>query len=142
MLLSSRRARAAALLATLLTGGCTSLRQVPPADMMAGTERRDVRVETVDGRSFQFDVVKFGADSLTGYRRRETTSDFAEYDSQPVAFGEVHRISARRTDWYRTGLVALGVAVGAVVVAFTQSDSGDDGAGDGGPVKPPPSRPN
>jgi hypothetical protein len=142
MMFRTRRACAVGLLVILVAGGCTSLRQVPPTDMMAGSERRDLRVDLLDGRSYEFDVVKFGADSLTGYRRRETAGDFAEYDAQPVAFGEVQRIAARRTDWYRTGLVALGIAVGAVVIAFTQSASDDGSGGDDGPVKPPPSRPN
>lgn len=142
MTFRSPRACAAGLLATLLAGGCTTLRQVPPGDMLAGTERRDVRVELLDGRRYEFDVVKFGADSLTGYRRRESSADFAEYDAQAIAFAEVQTLAARRTDWYRTGLVALGGIVGGLVIAITQSKSDDDAGGDGGPIKPPPVRPN
>lgn len=138
----SPRACAAGLLAVLAAGGCTTLRQVPPADMLAGTERRDVRVELLDGRRYDFDVVKFGADSLTGFRRRESAADFAEYDAQAIAFGDVGRMAARRTDWYRTGLVALGGIVGAVVIAIAAGGGGDDGGGDTGPVKPPPVRPH
>lgn len=137
-----RRACAAVLLSCFALNGCTALRQLRPQEMAAGTERRDVRVETLDGRGFEFDVVRFGADSLTGFRRLDTPLDYAEYRSQALAFGDVQRIAVRRIDWYRTGLIALGLAVGAVTIVIAQTRSDDGAAGGGGPIKPPPDAPN
>ncbi|NOT34026.1 MAG: hypothetical protein HOP12_07640 [Candidatus Eisenbacteria bacterium] len=136
MMLRTRRLGAPVLLVAALLGGCTSLREVPREQFAVSAERRDVQVLTLDSLRYEFDVVRFSADSLTGFRRREADAPIELYDWHALSFGDVQRISTRRTDWYRTGLFALGLAVGSVTYLLTQrSDEGP--TGDGGPIKGP-----
>ena len=112
--------------AAWLAGGCTALRELPRGEYAAETERKNVRVETADGLRYEFDHVEFGADSLTGFRRRDTGGRFEEYDTFGMPLEGVSRLSVRRVDWLRTGLIG-GAAVAAVLFASLRG-SGDEAA--------------
>jgi hypothetical protein len=116
--------------AWLWTSGCTALREVPRAEYATRAERKHVRVETREGERFEFDVVQFSADSLTGTRRLDTDGSFEQVDEMVLPLERVAKLEARRVDWYRTGLVG-GVALAAVLAAAL-SQAGDNGGGSGG----------
>jgi hypothetical protein len=115
----------------LVAGGCTALREVPRDQYAVRPERRDISVVTRDSLKYQFDVARFQADTLTGFRRREVEGPIDEYHvGVRLALDDVSRISARRVDWYRTGLVG-GVALAAILAAALSRSNND-------PVEPPP----
>lgn len=118
----------------LVGSGCTTLREIPRSDYAAQPERNNVRVQTRDGRSYAFDSARFDADSLYGMRRldREGTADEIATFSLPLE--DVSRITTRRVDWYRTGLVGGGVIAGLVA-------AGLNARGDGKSSEPPPGGP-
>ena len=118
--------------AAWLAGGCTALRELPRGEYAAETERKNVRVETADGLRYEFDHVQFGADSLTGFRRRDTGGRFEEYDAFGMPLEGVSRLSVRRLDWVRTGLIG-GAAVAAVLVAALRNGGGDEATGSDDP---------
>jgi hypothetical protein len=130
------RARAGLLLATwLAAGGCTTLREVPRAEYTQFPERKGVRVETREGLVYDFDYVTVGADSLTGFRHRsELEGPVDQTVSFTIALDDIQVLTARRLDWYRTGLVGGGVLAGVLVagLAGTNGRGGDSGGSGGG----------
>lgn len=110
------RALRTVLALVLILPGCTALREVPRDQYAVKIERKNVRVETREGLRYQFDWARFGADTLTGFHRRDTGGSFEELDQLAIPLDSVSRISTRQVDWYRTGLVG-GVGLGAVVAA-------------------------
>ncbi|OGF15305.1 MAG: hypothetical protein A2W00_06905 [Candidatus Eisenbacteria bacterium RBG_16_71_46] len=129
----------AACCSWLAATGCTSLREIPRGEYAALPERRDVRLETKTGLVYEFDYARFDGDTLTGFRRQdlEGVPDF--YASQPFPLDDVSRLSARRLDWYRTGMIGGGVAAVVVAAALrsaTKNGSSDDTSGGGGPRIP------
>ncbi len=127
----------ACLAASLAATGCATLRELPRAEYAARGERKGVVVDTREGLHYRFDYARFGPDSLTGHRLRDTEGALEEYHTVAIALDEVERLRVRRTNWWRTGLIAGGVAVAAsaAVVAKRQSSNG---GGDTGPVLPGP----
>ena len=138
--MSRTRARAGLLLAAwLAAGGCTTLREIPRAEYAQVPERKGVRVETREGLLYDFDYVTVGADSLTGFRHR---SDLEGPVDQTVSFrialDDIQVLTARRVDWYRTGLMGGGVLAGVLVAGLggngKSSDPNGSGGGKGGGV--------
>ncbi len=126
----------AVLLAYVCAGGCTTLREVPRAELAAKPERKGVRVMTRDSLFYDFDYARFDADSLTGYRdRNDLEGVVTETAVHRVALDDVQRLTARRIDWYRTGLVYGGglVAVTAAALTLTVLKKSDPAPAGGGP---------
>lgn len=113
--------RALSALVLVLWGaasGCTTLREVPRASFGDLPERKGVRVETRDGLVYDFDYATFdGGDSLTGYRHRSDVEGPVDQTAVlRIALDDVDHLTARRFDWYRTGLTS-GAVLAAVLVA-------------------------
>jgi hypothetical protein len=113
---ASRGLRVLVALSCLGAPGCTTLREVHRDAYAAAAERRHVAVDTREGLHYEFDYARFGSDTLTGFRERDTEGPIAEYATLAIPLDEVTRLSARRLDWYRTGLLG-GASLAAVVVA-------------------------
>lgn len=122
-------ARVAMATLWLVTPGCTSLREIPRGRLGERPEHRQVRLVTVEGLQYELDFARVRNDSLIGFRRRDVEGAVEEYDTVAFPLERVARLSARRIDWYRTGLVG-GIALAAVIAAGL-SARGDDGAGSG-----------
>ena len=127
-----RGLRVLATVVWLTTSSCSALREIPRAEYAARAERRNVVVDTSEGLHYTFEFARFGSDTLTGYRRRDTEGAFEEYDSLPIALESVAKLSARRVDWYRTGLIGGGALAAVVAVALAQRK----GSGSGGNTPP------
>lgn len=131
-----RRLAWAALTAYVCAGGCTTMREVPRAELAAKPERKGVRVMTRDSLFYDFDYARFDADSLTGYRdRNDLEGVVTETAVHRVALDDVQRLTARRIDWYRTGLVYGGglVAITAAALTLTVLKKSDPPPASGGP---------
>jgi hypothetical protein len=102
------------LLAWVAGSGCTALREIPRSDYAARAQDRPIRVLTREGLSYELDAAKFEADTLVGYRRRDVQGPIDEFDTLRLPLDQVATISARRIDWYRTGLVG-GLSMAAIV---------------------------
>ena len=116
MVRASRGLRGLAALWWLGVSGCTTLREIPPDAYARADERKHVAVDTQDGEHHEFDFVRVGSDTLTGFQRRDVPGDFEEYDTRAIPLVAITKLSARRIDWYRTGLIG-GAAIAAVVLA-------------------------
>ena len=114
------RVECAAVLALLLAGnGCTALREIPRADYGQVRERHSVRVETRDGLVYDFDYASFTADSLTGYRTRtEMDGPVDQTVALKLALDDVERLTTRKVDWTRTGLIGGTVLAGVLVAGL------------------------
>jgi hypothetical protein len=124
------------LLAWLAGTGCTALHEIPPADYTARVHDRPVRVVTREGLSYQLDEAKVEGDTLVGYRRRDVEGPVDEFDTFKLPLDQVTTISARRIDWFRTGLVGS-LSVAAVVAAgLSRHNAG--GGGGAAPCSPKP----
>ena len=95
--------------------GCTALREIPRAEYVERAQHRPIRVVTREGLSYELDAAKVEADTLVGYRRRDVEGPIDEFDTLRLPLEDVSSISARRIDWYRTGLVG-GLSMAAIVV--------------------------
>jgi hypothetical protein len=125
-------ARLAAAALWLAASGCTALREVPRSQYAAQPERRNVRVMTRDSLQYEFERARFAADSLVGYHRRDVEGPVEEYSTVKLALDDVSRLTTRRVDWYRTGLIG-GVGLAAILAAALSRAGGDGG---------PPADPN
>ena len=134
------RVECAAVLALLLAGnGCTALREIPRADYAQVRERHSVRVETRDGLVYDFDYASFTADSLTGYRSRtEMDGPVDQTVALKLALDDVERLTTRKVDWTRTGLIGGTVLAGVLVAGLNgatkpaEPSSTSSGGGKGG----------
>jgi hypothetical protein len=70
---------------------------------------------TREGLSYELDEAKVEADTLVGYRRRDVQGPIDEFDTVRLPLDQVASISARRIDWYRTGIVG-GLSMAAIVI--------------------------
>jgi hypothetical protein len=124
----------------LAASGCTSLREIPRSSFASRAQRDHVRVETSEGLVYEFDYARFAADSVVGFRRRDVESRVDEYDALGLPLDQVKRLSARGTDWRRTGLVGGGVLAAVIVAAFriVNNNSPDGGTSPGIPPRTPP----
>ncbi|HVP15491.1 MAG TPA: hypothetical protein VMS88_08090 [Terriglobales bacterium] len=125
---------------TLLLGqGCTTLREIPSSEYTERVPRQPVRVVTREGLSYQLDEARVDGDTLAGVRRRDVEGPVDEFDTLRLPLDQVASISARRVDWYRTGLIGL-LSMGAVLgIGLSRSSSGGgDGGTDNTPRPPPP----
>ena len=116
--------------------GCATMRELPRAQYAARDERKGVALDTREGLHYRFDYARFGPDTLVGYRLRDTEGAFEEYDTLVIPLEAIERLSVRRTNWFRTGLIGGGViaaAATAVVVGRKEPSPGSDS----GPVIPP-----
>jgi hypothetical protein len=102
------------LLAWAAGSGCTALREIPRSDYVERAQNRPIRIVTREGRNYEFDAAKIEADTLVGYVRRDVEGPIDEFDTRRLPLDEVATISARRIDWYRTGLVG-GLSMAAIV---------------------------
>lgn len=131
-------ARLGAAALCLAASGCTALREVPRSQYATQPERRNVRVMTRDSLQYEFERVRFAADTLTGYHRRDVEGPVEEYSTVTLALEDVSNLSTRRVDWYRTGLVGgLGLAA-ILAAALSRAGNGDGG---GPPADPNPCAP-
>jgi hypothetical protein len=126
MMAAGRTLRVGTLVGWLAASGCTTLREIPRAEYAAREERKAVAVDTREGLHYEFDYVRFSSDTLTGFRQRDSDSHFEEFDSLPIPLESVAKVSTRRVDWYRTGLVGGG-ALAAIVAAALARRGGSSG---------------
>ncbi len=131
---ASRCLRVLAALSWLAACGCTTLREIPRNAYAAAEQRKDITVDTREGLHYEFDYARFGSDTLTGFRQRDTEGKFEEYATLAIPLDAIAKLSARRVDWYRTGLVG-GVTLSAIVLAAL---SRQKGAAAPEPAPPPP----
>ena len=124
-------AAAVTLLIWCAASGCTTLQTIPRSEYATSSQRKAVRVLTRDSLSYEFDFAVVARDSLTGYRRQEVGGLVPEYDSLVVALEDIEQLSARRVDWYRTGLIG-GVGVLTVAGAGLAKSGAFDGRGPSG----------
>ena len=119
--------------------GCTALRELPRGQYAALPERNHVRVVTNDGLLYEFDYAQFGADTVTGFKRRDTEDRVEEYASLAFPLGNVAQLAIRQVDWQRTGLLGGLILIGVLVGAYTatQNNNGGGNSGGGG-TRPPP----
>jgi len=120
------------LLAWVAGSGCTALREIPHSDYAARAQDRPVRVVTREGLNYELDAAKIEADTLVGYRRRDVQGPIDEFDTLRLPLNEVAMISARRIDWYRTGVIGALSMAAIVAVALGRRQSGS-GSGAGQP---------
>jgi hypothetical protein len=113
---SSRLLRLAMAAAWLCGSGCTTLKEIPRTEYAARPERRQVRVFTTDSLEYEFDTAKIQGDTLIGTWRRDVGGPIEEFDSLALPLDRVARLTARRIDWYRTGLIG-GISLAAVIAA-------------------------
>jgi hypothetical protein len=112
------------LLAWTAGTGCTALREIPREEYTERVPRRAIKVVTREGLSYDLDAAQVRADTLVGYRRRDIEGPVDEFDTLQLPLDDVATISARRIDWYRTGL-AGGLSMAAlVVVAIGRHNAG------------------
>ncbi len=111
--------------------GCATMRVLPRAEYAARAERKGVVVDTREGLHYRFDHASFGADTLFGFRLRDTEGAFEEYATVAIPLERVEKLSVRHTNWLRTGLIGGGVVVGAAaaVVAKRRGGSSDGPSG-------------
>jgi hypothetical protein len=112
------------LLAWSVGSGCTALREIPRTDYVAHAQDRPIRVVTREGLHYELDAAKIEADTLVGYRRRDVQGPIDEFDTVRLPLDEVATISARRIDWYRTGVVGALSMAAIAVAALSQRGSG------------------
>ena len=117
--------------------GCATMRELPRAEYAARLERKGVVVDTREGLHYRFDFARFGPDTLIGHRLRDTEGAFEEYFTLAIPLEAVERLSVRRTNWLRSGLIGGGVVV-AAAVAVVAGRQGTAPEPDPGPVLPPP----
>ena len=134
-----RGLRAAACVLWLTGSGCSTMREIPRGSYAALPQRDHVRVVTRDGLLYDFDYATFAADSLTGFKRRDTESRVEEFAVLGLPLDQVAHIAARQIDWTRTGLVGGGVLLAVLVAAYRAAQNGSGGGSSGGgTVRPPP----
>lgn len=125
--------RAAGALILLAAHGCTSLREIPRSEYASVPERQNIRLETQDGLEYEFDFARFGDDSLTGFRRQPVEGVVDNYAMFSLPYGDVRKLSSRRVDWYRTGLLGGGMLAAVVVAGLStrgnENDPGDNSTG-------------
>lgn len=132
----SRRGTCAVLIA-LTISSCTTMREVPRAELAARPERKGVAIETRDGLFYQFDYATFEGDTMSGYRERaDLEGPFGHVTRVRVALEDITRLSVRTIDWYRTGLIgggvigaALGVGLGSGAIGGGEESSSGGGGG-------------
>jgi len=125
------------LLAWSMGSGCTSLREIPRSDYAARAQDRPIRVVTREGLNYELDAAKVEADTLVGYRRRDVQGPIDEFDTVRLPLDEVATISARRVDWYRTGVVG-GLSMAAVVAVALSLRASNPSSTTGSPCRKPP----
>jgi hypothetical protein len=112
--------RVVMLLAWVAGSGCTALREIPRSDYAARAQDRPIQVLTREGLNYELDEAKVEGDTLVGYRRRDVQGPIDEFDTVRLPLDQVATISARRIDWYRTGLVG-GLSMAAIVAVALSS---------------------
>jgi hypothetical protein len=132
--------RGLVLLTCIAGSGCTTLREIPSTEYTARVQERPVRVVTREGLSYQLDEARVEGDTLIGYRRRDVEGPIDEFDSLRLPLDQVASISARRIDWYRTGLVGT-LSVAAIVVAGLSRHGSNGGTPSPIPCSPKPDNP-
>lgn len=133
--MKGQRAVAMFILGAWLFGsGCMAMREVPPALYADQARRKGVRVQTREGLVYEFDYATFDPDSLTGYRTREDLEGVVDQVAvHRIPLDDIQRMTSRRVDWYRTGLVGGSVISGALAIGLTQMARHDRAADGGGP---------
>ena len=122
-MIRSRAVALTVLTAWCATSGCTALQEIPRTQYTAVPERKSVRVMTRDSLSYEFDYATVQNDTLTGFRRQESSGPAEEYSSLAFPLENIEHLSARRVDWYRTGLIG-GVGILAVAAGGLAKSNG------------------
>jgi len=120
--------------------GCSTLREIPSSEYTERVARQPIRVVTREGLSYQLDEARVEGDTLVGVRRRDVEGPVDEFDTLRLPLDQVASISARHTDWYRTGLIGV-LSMGALLgigLSSRGSSEGSSGSTDTGPKPPPP----
>jgi len=129
----SRPMAAVLLMAWTLSSGCTTMREIPPAQYNARPERSGLRVETRDGLVYTFDYATFDPDSLTGYHSRsEVEGTLDQVAVVSIALSDIQHLTSRSVNWTRTGLVGGGVIVGLIAAGVTAAHRNDNGSNTSG----------
>ena len=128
--------RLACGLTWLAGSGCSTLQEIPRAEVAANTRQKSVQVITVDGLRYDFDFVDFRADSLIGYRRRDVEGAFDDFATVRLANQDLDHVYGHTLDWYRTtlllgGVVAVIAAAGLSVAHNSNLGGGSSGGGGG-----------
>jgi hypothetical protein len=128
------RTACGALALLIAAQSCTAMREIPVAHYGDEGTRRDVVVETTDGRRLEFEESHAEGDTLVGYRRadEDTTRTLTE---TRLPFEQITRLSHKQVDKYRTGLVAGVVIVGVAVYALTKKKDEPPSSGPEPPCK-------
>jgi hypothetical protein len=124
---ATRFPRLAVLCLSSFASGCTTLRVLPRHEYAVRPERKHIVVETRAGLHYEFESVRFDADSLVGTRRKDVEGTFDEYDSMSVPLEDVAKLSTRQVDWYRTGLIGGTVLAAVLAGAISRAKSGNGG---------------
>ena len=109
------------ILAWLAGAGCTALKEIPRSDFASRPQRQHVRVRTEDGLVYEFDYARVADDTLTGYRERDTEGPVAEIATVAIPLGDIHVLSVRGVDWYRTALIGGGALAGLVAAGLSRA---------------------
>jgi hypothetical protein len=128
------------LLVWIAGTGCTTLREVPRSEYATAGEEHSIRILTADSLEYEFDYAKVSGDTLTGYRRQETTPDQPEYATLSLPLNDIQKVATRRVDWTRTGLIGgLGVLlVASVGLAAKNGGFGSEHQSNGNSGRPIP----
>ena len=123
--------RAVTAIVCLFAMGCSSLREIPRSEYATAPEKGRVEVVTNAGPRYEFERGRVSADTLYGTRRLDVEGRFEQFETVPVPLDDVRRMSVRRLDWYRTGLIAgVGAAV-ILAIVLTQVGDSDSGSSNG-----------
>jgi hypothetical protein len=133
---------AAILVLYVAATGCSSMRELPIAEVTSDSASRGMRVMTVDGLVYDFDEVTVTGDSLVGQRvRTDLEGPASVVVTHRIALADVQRAEARRMDWARTGMTAGGVlaavlvaGLGAAIKKSSGGSSGGSSSGGGGRI--------
>jgi len=132
-------ARVGASLLLLGALGCSTMREIPPSQYRAKSERNNVHLTTRDGLEYDFDYVRVSGDTLRGYRNGYDALGLEQTSSLEVPVANIAALTGRGVSWTRTLLIGGGVvaAVAAIGLAQSQGDPERDPNSSGGSGRPP-----
>jgi len=116
------------MLAAWMAGtGCTALREIPRQDYVERVPKQIVHVLARNGTNYELETARVEADTLVGFLRHGVEGPIEEFETVRVPLDDVQSISARRIDWYRTGLIGATAAAVITTVAIRASAHSEAG---------------